>query len=291
MAEALASLKEGLRETADPLYDSWKLRQVASDRPVVLDVETDAARASGASAEPGPSEAAPRPPKPRGADPAERLEPIDIALEGTPPETPGASSIPDAAAGDAPLDGIPTEDLLVEFDEEFEKGDAETTSVRYPSVQADTVRVRVIRYRPFPRWALVAAASFVVFAISLVALRAGLQGESTRVALPVLAPEVPTSLPVPPTRTLSPTNVLAANAALANAVAPVPAKSAAPLGAAPLNEHAAADDVPAVESPAAIGAPTATSAGPPRSAAPAAKTSPPPKRRSGAQDFFRDPGF
>ena len=258
MAEALASLKEGLRETADPLYDSWKLRQVASDRPVVLDVESEAARVGRPNPEAPPVEGAARPPSAIArASLAEPAEAVDIALDGTPPETPAASSTPEALAGDAaPSDGLPTEELLVEFDEEFENSDPETTIARKPSVQADTVRVRVIRYHPFPRWALIVAASLVVFALSLVALRASLPGESTRVARPVLASEVPTAAP-----------------------SAVPQLEAAPAAARP-----------PIESPPPPPAPAAAPAVPVRAAAPGGKAAAP-KRRQGAQDFFRDPGF
>ena len=289
MAEALASLKEGLRETADPLYDSWKLRQVASDRPVVLDVEGEAARVGRPNPEAPVIEGAARLPSAIArASLAEPAEAVDIALDGTPPETPAASSTPEALSGDdAPSDGLPTEELLVEFDEEFENSDPETTIARKPSVQTDTVRVRVIRYHPFPRWALIVAASLVVFALSLVALRASLPGESTRVARPVLASEVPTPSPAAAS-TL--TGFPASNAT----VAPVPpsspplAKSAAPSAVPQLEAAPAA--APPIESPPPSLAPAAAGAVPVRAAAPGGKAAAP-KRRQGSQDFFRDPGF
>jgi len=266
MAEALASLKEGLRETADPLYDSWKLRQVASDRPVVLDVEGEAARVG----RPEPAEA------------------VDIALDGTPPETPAASSTPDALSGDDALsEGLPTEEVLVEFDEEFGNSDPETTIARKPSVQTDTVRVRVIRYHPFPRWALIVAATLVVFALSLIALRASLPGESTRIARPVLASEVPTPSPAAAS-TL--TRFPASNATVAPVPpsSPPPSKSAAPSAVPQLEAAPAA--APPIESPPPSLAPAAAPAVPVRAAAPGGKAAAP-KRRQGSQDFFRDPGF
>ena len=290
MAEALASLKEGLRETADPLYDSWKLRQAATDRPVVLDVDGDAARVEGANAAVRPA-AAPGSPKAGGANIAEA---IDIALEGTPPETASAGSLSEAAAGDAPsADGLPTEELVVEFDEEFEKPE-EPTLARRPSgssVQADTVRVRVIPYRPFPRWALVVAASLAVFAISLVALRASLPGDSTRVSRPVLASEVPAASPATPsTRSAFP--ALKATLALAPSAAHPLIPSAAPSAGPQVEALAAPAGPPPKEASSAHTAPRATLAAPAPPAAPAGKAPTPMlKRRSGAQDFFRDPGF
>jgi len=297
MAEALASLKEGLRETADPLYDSWKLRQVATDRPVVLDVDGDAARVEGAAG-------AARSPKGSGANVADKTEAIDIALEGTPPETSAAGSVSEAPASDAsPVDGLPTEELLVEFDEEFESPEEPTLARRPsgPSVQADTVRVRVIPYHPFPRWALVVAASLAVFAISLVALRASLPGDSTRVTRPVLASEVPAASPAPPSA--RPASVgsplvdrrpgaLKATVALAPSAAEPPTKSAAPSAVPQLEALAAPAGAPPKEASSAHTAPTSTLAAPPPAAAPAGKApTPMPRRRSGAQDFFRDPGF
>jgi hypothetical protein len=289
MAEALASLKEGLRDTADPLYDSWKLRQVATDRPVVLEVEKQAGPVAATNAETRPPEGAPHSPTVAGAS-FGGADAIDIALEGTPPETPAASSIHESATDDAPLaEGLATEEVLVEFDEEFENTD-EPTIARTPSVQADTVRVRVIRYHPFPRWALIGAASLVVFAVSLVALRASLPSGSTRVARPVLASDVPTTSPVPPS--IPPAlSALKSVAVSGRASAPGLSNSASATAGSPLEAPATRAGVALIEAPSSNAAVAAAPA-PPRAAAPAGKApTPPPKRRSGAQDFFRDPGF
>jgi hypothetical protein len=288
MAEALASLKEGLRDTADPLYDSWKLRQVVTDRPVVVDVELPGPIAA-ANPEQLPDEDASRPEAVAEASRRHVGALIDNALEGTPPEILGAGSTSDSLDDAPPADGPSTEELLIEFDDEFGNSDAEPTAVRRPSVQADTVRVRVIRYRPFPRWALVVAASLVVFAVSLVALRASFPGQSARVARPVLASDVPAASPAQ-------RKTSAAFPASNAAVAPVPpglsaAKTAAaPAAAAP--PATGSTVAPPVEPVATSPAPTPIVAQPARAAAPAVKTPPAPaKRRSGAQEFFRDPGF
>jgi hypothetical protein len=265
MAEALASLKEGLRDTADPLYDSWKLRS----------------RTAAANAEAAKGEAS-VPPQRLTPRPVTEVQ-IDITLESTPDHTPAVTPLPPCGEPNAPTDAFLTEeaffnrgsielsdslteeslvDVHIEVDVPVEEGRA--------SVQADTVRVPVIRYRPFPRWALVVAAALLVFAASLLALRVTLPLDSTRSTRSVLTSEVASSILVGAT---SPLKALPTATALPPATAlPSPTAASAP---------------PSIE-------PTATPIDPwdvPSSAAPGKIPSAPLHRRPGARDFFRDPGF
>ena len=273
MAEALASLKEGLRDTADPLYDSWKLRPRPS--------------ASAAAGEAQP-EVAPLIKRP-ATRPVTEIE-IDIALDGTPDQTPAA--VPGSATameGDEMID-VSVEDAFFNDARRVESTEEPTEATpAHPSpssVQADTVRVRVIGYQPFPQWAVVVSAALLVFAASLFALRVGLPFGATRPAGAPLAGEtalkneaVTLAPPVPPPPVPDPA---------ASAVAPyaAPAVSAAGASAPHLPWQSGAEsefvDPP---TPNAASAPV-----PPPS--PAAKIpDAPSRRRRGARDFFRDPGF
>jgi hypothetical protein len=182
MAEALASLKEGLRESADPLYDGWK-------------------RKPGSGVAPG------------------------------------------------------------------QEGVASIQGVHRPPLATDTVRVRVIRYQVFPKWALISAASLIVFSASVAALRFGLPSSawwwSSR-----RAPDPVRVLPAV-------TSDLAVTADRAVVVAAEPAS-------------------PFASDQAATASPERRST-PPRTApvAPVVKTPPPSTRRRAPHDtgFFREPGF
>lgn len=248
MAKALASLNEGLRESADPLYDGWKLRQ----------------RLPGAANAPGrPVEGAP-PSNVRGGDPvADAGQTIDITLDtldGTPGETRRVEAQAQMPASSVVLvddlptqDELPTEDQLIEVTE----GEVVSAAAHRTSVQTDTVRVRVIRYQPFPRWALVVAAALLVFAASLFALRTSLPHEKTPAERAVPANEVATTLPAP----------------IAESPWPEPAPRIEPgFGPAPRPD---------------LRPPIAVSALPPAGKMPTSS----PRRRPGGSDFFRDPGF
>lgn len=239
MAKALASLKEGLRDSGDPLYDTWKVRS---------------GRANPASA------AAPRA-NPEGA--------IDNTVDGArEPALIADPARPTPSIEASPSDACPTEEGLITDGMLMDAVAAASTVVVRASVQTDTVRVRVVRYQAFPRWALIVAAALLVFAVSLVTLRASLPRDSARSARSVLASEVP-----------------AVFMASSPAVATLPASSlpvepaAAPLDPVvePYSEGAAATEPP---SPAV-----------PPSAPTGRLPSAPPRRRAGAHDFFRDPGF
>ena len=259
MAEALASLKEGLRDSADPLYDGWKLPRRATTATY-----PDA-----------------RPPEPllHASPPATDAstpglgESIDITLEGTPDATPLA---------DAPFH---TTSIDVSFGDDFEteaaffahRGLIEPPELIEPpaearavasqtSVQIDTVPVRIIPYQPFPRWALVAAASLLVFAASVVAMRAGLSRDSSRSSRSVLASEVPRDFP-------------ASSAAVATAPPPL----AAPPLAVPTAAPSRVPRLEATTAPAPVSVSAPSSAGKIPSA--------PVRRRPGTPEFFRDPGF
>jgi hypothetical protein len=272
MAEALASLKEGLRDTADPLYDSWKLRSRAS---------TSAAGEARPEGAPQINRPAPRP--------VTEIE-IDISIDGTPDQTPAIAPDPAAASeGD--------EMIVVSLEDAFFNGagceptEASTEATAEPpnrsSVQADTVRVRVIRYQTLPQWAVVVAAAFLVFAASLFALRVGLPFDATRSARALLAGEtapknevvvLAPSVPVPPAPVPDP-------AASAAAPFAAPAVSAAGASARDVSWQSGAEsefEDPPTPHPAAAPVPP-----PP----PAAKIPDAPRRRRGARDFFRDPGF
>jgi hypothetical protein len=273
MAEALASLKEGLRDTADPLYDSWKLRP----RP---------STSAGGEA-----------PQPEGAPRINRLAPgpvteveIDITLDGTPDQTPAVVPGPATAMeGDEMID-VSLEEAFFNEAGRVESTEASTETTPDPpirsSVQADTVRVRVISYQPFPQWAVVVAAALLVFAASLFALRLGLPFGATRSAGALLAGEtmlkneaVTLVPPVPPLPIPDP-------AASGAAPFAAPAVSAAGASAPDFSWQSGAESEfvdPPTPHPAAAPVP------PP---SPAAKIpDAPSRRRRGARDFFRDPGF
>lgn len=275
MAEALASLKEGLRDTADPLYDSWKLRP----------------RPSTSLAGEAPPEMPPRVNRP-APSPVTEIE-IDISIDGTPDQTPAITHGPPTATERDEMS-----DVSVEVEEAFfndagrvESTEAPTEATPAPpvhsSVQADTVRVRVIRYQPFPQWAVVVAAALLVFAASLFALRMGLPFGATRSAPAVVANEgalneavaLAPPVPVPPSPVPDP---------VASAAAPLaaPAVSAVGASASAFSWQSGAESE--FEDPSA----------PDHGAAPVPPPSPaakipnvPPRRRRGARDFFRDPGF
>jgi hypothetical protein len=245
MAEALASLKEGLRDTADPLYDGWRLQRRTSNadaRPPIA--------SSGSVPDPGETIDI-------SLDESDEMPITDAATESSAPVT-----FPDASLEDA----FPTEEGGIIIEEELiEPLGASPAVASRPSVQTDTVRVRVIRYQPFPRWALVVAAALVVFAVSLVAMRGSLPLANSRSTRSVLASEVPSDLPIS-----SP------------AVATAPPAAARPAD----TPSAAPPPLPALE------ATTEPSPVPVQAPAPAGKMpSAPARRRPGTHDFFRDPGF
>jgi hypothetical protein len=243
MAEALASLKEGLRDTADPLYDGWKLRP----RPAAP------ANPQGTAAE----SVSPPPDVANSPASVDAGEAIDITIEGTPDETPIAEADAEIPSLTGSLDeGFPTEEVLIEATD----FDTPPASARRPSVQTDTVRVRIIRYPSFPRWAIVVAAALLVFAASLAALRASFPRESARSSRSVLASQVP--------------------------AAPSGAPSPAPAGAEP--RYPAPGIEPGFAAPSPNDAPTGVvPATPPVGKLPSSS----PRRRPAGHDFFRDPGF
>jgi hypothetical protein len=275
MAEALASLKEGLRDTADPLYDSWKLRPRPSANP---------------AGEGRPPQVSPRvvPPAP---SPVTEIE-IDITLEGTPDQTPAVPSGPSTASeGDETRDAL-VEDAFFNGPGRVESTEASIEMTPEPpsrlSVQADTVRVRVIRYQSFPQWAVVLAAALLVFAASLFAVRLSLPLAAARAVRSLWGNEtaleneaVAVAPPVPSSPSPAPDP---ATSAAAHFTAPV--VSAAGAGAPSFREQPGAEsefEDPPTADPAALAVP------PP---SPAAKIpNAPSRRRRGARDFFRDPGF
>jgi len=287
MAEALASLKEGLRDTADPLYDGWKLRP-----------RTPGSANPQASAVPDPAFASSADEESESDPLGDAGETIEVTL-GEPDETPSddtanARRRPDEDAepntprlGDWQGEDLSTQVPLIEGLIE----DGPTVERRRSSVQTDTVRVRIIRYQPFPKWALVAVAALVVFAVCVIALRASFPRESSHASRSVLASEVPSK-------------VSAASADRAGlsakraTVAPLPPTVQAPSRSAPRSVSSAIGDnaPPAAPSPreatprptAAIVSPPAVAPSPP----PVNKTpTSAPRRRPGGHDFFRDPGF
>ena len=269
MAEALASLKEGLRDTADPLYDGWKLRS-RSGQPEVHRTE-GAAHPPGAAGGDPPSEAAPT---------------IEISFDELPHPAPMAgaeSASPDSSSWYD--DGLPTQDELMEDGVPLDTIDeAAADDARRASVQADTVRVRVIPYQPFPRWALVFAAALFVFAVSVLALRVTFPREKTRSQRSVLASDVPTRSHVD--RAASPVSNRAVVAAPPAVLTPPPpeAPSSPATPEPPLLREIAAPFKP----PTPTRAPAAAV-----SALPSAVKvpTPPPRRRPSNREFFRDPGF
>jgi hypothetical protein len=286
MAEALASLKEGLRETADPLYDGWKLRP-----------RTPGSANPQASALP---DAAP----PSNGDEGSESDPlgdagetIDVTL-GEPDETPSddtanARRRPDdedlepntPRVGDWQGEGLSTQVPLIEGLIE----DGPTVERRRPSVQTDTVRVRIIRYQPFPKWALIAVAALVVFAVCVIALRASFPRESTHASRSVLASEVPSKVSG---ASADRAGLSAKRSTVAPSPPAVPSRSAARSASSAIGDNAP----PAAPSPReATSRPTSAIVSPPAAAPsppPANKTpAPAPKRRPVGHDFFRDPGF
>ncbi|HMI84977.1 MAG TPA: hypothetical protein VK550_12840 [Polyangiaceae bacterium] len=242
MAEALASLKEGLRDTADPLYDGWKLRPRA---PQAANPTADLASGGAPRFDPAATSEPP---------PANAGETIDIAFDGL-DETPLSEEPETPRLNDWFNEAAPTqeEELIEVIDEDG----VPTIEQRTMSVQADTVRVRVIRYQPFPRWALVIAAALVVFACSVVALRASFPREKAHAARSVLTNELATASPI--------THLHRA--------------------ALPTSTATVATSPPTVPPPVQTAA--AASVSPPASKTPSSAS----KRRSGGNDFFRDPGF
>lgn len=218
MAEALASLNEGLRESADPLYDGWKRKP--------------------------------------GAAAAHR-------------STPDVSS---HEVGRAPL-------------------------------PRDTVRVRVIRYQVFPKWALIAAAALIVFSASVAALRFSWHPSA-------VSPSSPPSNPFPTPSRLSsgfasdlavaadPAAVVAEPDPLAAEPAPLAAAAADPASTGGSETRVTAPSGlarPVVAAPAARAIRAAAPVASPPKAAPSAtgKSGSSGSRRKPSSDpgFFRDPGF
>lgn len=286
MAEALASLKEGLRDTADPLYDGWKLRPRAPglahpQTPLVENVSRPAHDPNGAAAD-------------LLADAGDTIEITldesagDTPISETEPETPRLSD--DDRPAKPPLndwlgDGLPTEVQLIEALNE----EGAPTIERRLSVQTDTVRVRIVRYQHFPRWALIAAAALLVFALSVLVLRASFLRQSARSTRAVLTSETPTTSTALADR--------ARFAAPRAVVAPSPPTVATPARTgARVSPSASAEAAPPL--PAELGtksSPHASISSPPPvvSASPPAAKIPTPssRRRPAGHDFFRDPGF
>jgi hypothetical protein len=279
MAEALASLKEGLRDTADPLYDSWKLRSRPATPP----------KNEGQTVE----EEAPHAARFRG----EALEPvteatIDITVEGAADALPTAVSEESASSDELSVDTFPTEEGFSLDESLNEADDAAPTPRRSDadeqaddaaptprlSVQADTVRVRVIRYAPFPRWALIVAVALVIFAGSVVALRAGFLGDGARATRSVLASEMPATQAAPRPAVVRPPPPSATQLLLPANTPPPPTvpSSDATRAVEPWPPSTAPDTVPGLVQPPV-----------PAGKMPNAS----PRRRSGAGEFFRDPGF
>jgi hypothetical protein len=292
MAEALASLKEGLRDTADPLYDGWKRRpRAASVDPSSPPASIESASSAEAPAPPPVvARIKPQPPENPGIT-------IDLSLDGTPDETPiGELDVPiDEEFGD-PSEA--TENAFFSAGQSNEMGSTPPVVAHPSSVQVDTVRVRVIRYPAFPRWALVVAAALVVFAASIVALRPAVDDDEPDIAVNDTAPASTVALSPHAAAAQIPT-VPAAAAAL---VVAAPASSSMPSGLAE-EQHGAGSDVappsnvvekearPSVESvparPVVGRPPVAPAAAGAQGKIPAASG----RRRSSSRDFFRDPGF
>jgi hypothetical protein len=214
-----------------------------------------------------------------GAAVAKPGEAIDISLEGTPDQTAAFDPTEPPPSVEA-LPGEPFLTIEEEFfiQEELNEPTEEPTVVLRPSVQTDTVRVRVIRYPAFPRWALIVAAALSVFAVSLVALRAGLPRDAARGARSVLASEVPAGFAAP------------SAAVAATPPAPLSHPLAAPV--VPSHEAPTPQSDPGVgsgfDAPSTTDSPSTLVQSPaPTGKMPAA----PARRRQGAHDFFRDPGF
>jgi len=237
LAEALASLKEGLSESADPFFDGWKrpraeaqaLDNVAAvaapdtvEQRVVVDaLDTEIGGIPGLDARTG---TAPRvPPHDEQNAPTVEIARVCIAAEtgdgvrphqgGAPPEAlpPGAMSAPVFVAP--------------------KRGGA-ASATRSASLR-DTVRIRVVGYPVFPKWALVAAAALVVFALSAVALRAAYRpvpvaGIAASPALdsagPTSSERVPPVADKPVEPTSAPSVAISAPAARTPKLAPTPAE-------------------------------------------------------------------
>jgi hypothetical protein len=279
MAEALASLKEGLRDTADPLYDGWKRRPRAA--------QAEASPEGGPVTEkllaPAAAPIVPRFKLDAAEDPGLT---IDLSRHVTPEETPiGDLEVTiDEDFGDTlATANLSTEEAFFAEGQTNEMASAPPV-VRHSSVQADTVRVRVIRYPSFPRWALIVAAALVVFALSILALRPTLLGDREEVLAesdvtvtdeveapmaagmgPEIAPAIAPLVPLAPTSSASP-----------SAVATEKDDLSPPLfvgGTPPVRPAMGRPTVAPVGSAVQGKIPAAT------------------RRRSGSRDFFRDPGF
>lgn len=301
MAEALASLKEGLRDTADPLYDGWRLRARANASNAGSS-EASAPEKAGTSESSSPNQ-------------VDAADTIEITFDATPDQT-EPLQVPPPKSDETPRPAAPfltveeaffaAEPAMGEDESEQEdesdhgsrgreaSPDASVAKTAMPgerampagaaskprrvSVQTDTVRVRVIRYPTFPRWALIVAAALLVFSGSSVALRIGFpkqhadSGEHVphrdSVAGATLQRDDPSAereatsahaeMPPVEARTPSPTTT--------HSVGYEPASEIAPT-----SDHAA----PTVQLPPSPG-----------------KMAPTPSRsRAGTHDFFRDPGF
>ncbi|MET0592116.1 MAG: hypothetical protein ABW133_05415 [Polyangiaceae bacterium] len=297
MAEALASLKEGLRDTADPLYDGWKLRP----KPAPIDAPPEASTAAAGPLPP----IAPPPFVPR-FKPLLAAQPgitIDLSRDRTPEGTPIGDV--EVTIEDDFGDPETTRDFdTVEEDAFFAQGQTTEMAsappvVHHSSVQADTVRVRVIRYPSFPRWALIVAAALVLFALCILALRPTWIGEGDE----ALATGDVTDEPEAPRVAAKATEIAAA----APVVVPAPTSKFAPpvfeaapaieaekedLASAALIEEKIAEKeerlAPGVAPlRPAMGRPTVAPIGSAVQGRIPAAT----RRRSGSRDFFRDPGF
>jgi hypothetical protein len=288
MAEALASLKEGLRDTADPLYDGWKRRpRVPVDKPAIGGSSNGAAVASLAHGARVP----PIVPRFRSHSAEDPGITIDLSRDGTPDETP-------IDEVDVPIDedlGGDTEASLAAEQSFFwvptnEMGSAPPVVSQQTSVQPDTVRVRVIRYPTFPRWALILVAAFMVFAGSLLVLRPTTTGDLNEPTDESAAETA--SAPTVAAAELPPRGTPAAEVI---AVDPVAAPAEEP-PAPPEDDALVAADFDKGDPPSPVIAPHRRVMGRP-AVAPAASTAqgrmpaPPNRRRSGSRDFFRDPGF
>lgn len=289
MAEALASLKEGLRDTADPLYDGWKRRPKPAPNPASPERIPPVERLPPTA----PPPFAPRFNAHAAPDPGIT---IDLSRDGTTEETPLEEV--ELTIDEDFSDFRPDRDLDTEEEEAFfAEGQATEMAsappvVHHSSVQADTVRVRVIRYPSFPRWALIVAAALVLFALCILALRPTWMGDAEEaiaagdVAGEPEAPRVAAKAPeVAPVAVPAPTSRFAPPAFEAESAGEPEEEDLA--FAARGEGKVAGNEERAVAHGRPMGRPTVAPIGSGVQGKIPAGT----RRRSGSRDFFRDPGF
>ena len=290
MAEALASLKEGLRDTADPLYDGWKRRP----KPAPIDAPPEASTATGPLPPIAPPPFVPRFKPLLAAQPGMT---IDLSRDGTPEETPIGDV--EVTIDDDFDDPETTRDFdTVEEDAFFAQGQTTEMAsappvVHHSSVQADTVRVRVIRYPSFPRWALIVAAALVLFALCILVLRPTWMGEGDE----PLATRDDTGEPEAPQAAAKAPEIASA----ATPVAPAPTSDFTPptieaekedlASSAPTEQKFAEKDERAAPASLAVRPAMGRPSVAPIGSAVQGKIPATTRRRSGSRDFFRDPGF